>query len=156
MLNKIFKRKTNRSETKRNISESDQSKIRDLFSGQYEVIQTITDAFDGLLRSISGFSSSSDRIRKANADFLTQFEEQKVLIAELKEKTETLQGLRSTLDQNLKMTKEIIEYLGAIDDIVLQTNILSLNASIEAARAGESGKAFAVVAESVRDLPTPV
>jgi methyl-accepting chemotaxis protein len=39
-----------------------------------------------------------------------------------------------------------------IDDIVLQTKLLSFNASVEASRAGEHGKGFAVVAEEVGKL----
>jgi len=49
-------------------------------------------------------------------------------------------------------SEQVGEILAVIHDVVKQTNLLSLNASIISAQAGESGKAFAVVAEEVRNL----
>ncbi|MBE6341422.1 MAG: methyl-accepting chemotaxis protein [Bacteroidales bacterium] len=53
---------------------------------------------------------------------------------------------------SMEQTQSISGSIDAINDLVSQTNILSLNASVEAARAGDAGKGFAVVAKEVGRL----
>ncbi len=53
---------------------------------------------------------------------------------------------------SVEATKSISQKIGVINDIAMQTNILSLNASVEAARAGAEGKGFSVIAEEVKKL----
>lgn len=52
----------------------------------------------------------------------------------------------------IHLFRSISEKTQLIDDIVLQTKLLSFNASVEAARAGEAGKGFSVVAQEVGHL----
>lgn len=49
-------------------------------------------------------------------------------------------------------SRRIVDIIGVIDGIAIQTNILALNAAVEAARAGEHGRGFAVVATEIREL----
>lgn len=56
------------------------------------------------------------------------------------------------LDNIVEIMQAISEKTSVINDIVIQTKLLSFNASIEAARAGEAGKGFSVVASEIAKL----
>jgi methyl-accepting chemotaxis protein len=66
--------------------------------------------------------------------------------------TESMRNLQTAMREIADSSENILGINKAIDEIAMQTNILSLNAAVEAARAGQYGKGFAVVADEVRSL----
>lgn len=65
-------------------------------------------------------------------------------------------AMLGSLDGVLSELARVEKSVAQIDTINRQTNLLALNAKIEAARAGDAGRAFAVVAEEVRELANSV
>lgn len=64
------------------------------------------------------------------------------------ENQETVQ-YADALNERTKAMKKILDF---IDSISMQTHLLALNASVEASRAGVAGRAFAVVADEIKNL----
>ena len=63
-----------------------------------------------------------------------------------------IQNVNDAVKETASSMKSIADRITLFEDIVRQTNILSLNAAVEAARAGKDGRGFAVIATEIRKL----
>ncbi len=73
-------------------------------------------------------------------------------LSEVEYENKQIEKMISAMEEINQASNDIRAIIKTIESIASQTNMLALNASIEAARAGESGKSFAVVANSVKEL----
>ena len=102
------------------------------------LVTNVTEITSQIKDSAVQCGNASELVDKANGYAL----EADAKISQLMEATRNI-------DQSSAKISSIVK---TIEDIALQTNILSLNASVEASRAGAAGKGFLVVANEVRSL----
>lgn len=111
-----------------------------------ETITTSVGKTDTSVKTVMRDTGNTYTLSTTGAQNLQQTTEK---MAEIFASTQKVNELSGQLDLRCGQIEGILK---SIEDISMQTTILSLNASIEAARAGDHGKGFAVVAFSIKDL----
>ncbi|MCR5695650.1 MAG: methyl-accepting chemotaxis protein [Marinilabiliaceae bacterium] len=140
-----------------------QSKIKEIVKPIVENANLVTESTRQLSNSALALSNASSRQAASLEEISSSMEEMTANIQQntdnslqtnkLAKEVDSLVGnMSETSNNSFNAIKEIAANIESINELVSQTNILSLNASVEAARAGDQGKGFAVVAKEVGRL----
>lgn len=147
------------SDNEANTAESLSSTSEALMSGSdalREKAETSMANLNELTESGSMLSENVRKVGETSDEVMRKTEENESALDSLravnKEVIDTMEKTNEMADKLSEAVTGIDAMLNLINDVAMQTNILSINASIEAARAGEAGRGFAVVAQEVGNL----
>jgi methyl-accepting chemotaxis protein len=132
--------------------------------GRLGALETLAARSSGTLEEVKGSVAGLERAAtdsESTAAAVAEMADRAGLVVEgTLRGIEILRGAVADAHQRIaalgRRSDDIDQVVDFISEVAGRTNLLSLNASIIAAQAGEHGKAFAVVADQIRDLASQI
>ena len=118
------------------------------------LVKSLTNIQSSMVESTVKAKDSLKLSDSVDENFKESFENIKIIISSIDNLLQKSHGVSKVVDDLSKKAQNIEKFIAQINEVVMQINILSLNASVEAASAGDAGKGFAVVASEVKKLAT--
>ena len=144
--------------------ENSLKKSNDIYKQQYldllelygfeneNLIHSLVDIQTNIAESTGKAKESLKLSSNVDKNFEKAFGDIEVIVKNLDKLLVKSHNVASVIDDLSKKAVNIEKFIAQINEVVMQINILSLNASVEAASAGDAGKGFAVVASEVKNL----
>ena len=123
-----------------------------LHSSSEELSKAANKLSDGANKQAASLEEISSSLEEMTGNIHQNTENAVVTDKMMSKADKAVQAIGDTATDNMVDSQKIAGSIRDINQLVNQTNILSLNASVEAARAGALGRGFAVVAKEVGRL----
>ena len=121
-------------------------------SGSYDISAIAEQLSEGVSQQAAAAQEISSSMEEMVANIRQTSDNAKLTERMAVESAQDARQGGKAVNETIEAMKAIAERISIIQEIAMQTHLLSINATIEASKAEEYGKGFAVVASEVRNL----